>query len=239
MQIVSQKPKCTDKLWEGRADCTQCAIRNHVLFAGIPEEDLDRLVSPIKNINYATDAVLYNVGVKGEAIYTIRQGLIKLTQYLPNGSVRTVRLLGQNDIVGLESMLAQPYHHTAIALQEVKLCKIPISVIFALEKNHPELLHQLMMRWQRNLDLADQFIIEFSTGPAESRIARLLLSLGNPGNGYCFNHVSREDMASMLGITTETASRIMADFKRRNIVSCASGSPCNCKPDKLRLIAEA
>jgi CRP-like cAMP-binding protein len=239
MRIISQKPKCTDKLWEERADCAHCAIRNHVLFSGILEEDLDHLVSPIKNISYAADTVLYNIGDKSEVIYTIRQGLIKLIQYLPNGSVRTVRLLGQNDIVGLESLLAQPYHHTAIALQEVKLCKIPIAVIVVLEKNHPEMLHQLMLRWQRSLDLADQFITEFSTGSAESRIARLLLSLGNPGNGYCFNHISREDMASILGITTETASRIMADFKRRNIVSCTLGLPCNCKPDKLRLIAEA
>jgi CRP/FNR family transcriptional regulator, anaerobic regulatory protein len=239
MKVILKKPKCTDILWEGRADCAHCAIRNHVLFAGIPEEDLDHLVSPIKNINYDPDTVLYNAGDKSEAIYTIRQGLIKLIQYLPNGTVRTVRLLGQNDIVGLEGLIAEPYHHTAITLQEVKLCKIPIAVIVVLEKNHPELLHQLMLRWQRNLDLADQFITEFSTGSAESRIARLLLSLGNPGNGYCFNHISREDMASILGITTETTSRIMADFKRRSIVSCALGSPCNCKPDKLRLIAEA
>lgn len=239
MRTVSQKPKCTDKLWEGRVDCAKCTIRNHVLFAGIPEADLDHLVSPIKNIDHATDTVIYNIGDKHEAIYTIRQGIIKLIQHLPNGSVRTVRLLGQNDIVGLESLLAQPYHHTAIALQEVQLCKIPIAVIVVLEKNHPELLRQLMLRWQRNLDLADQFITEFSTGSAESRIARFLLSLGNPGNGYCFNHISREDMASILAITTETASRIMADFKRRNIVSCELGSPCNCKPDKLRLIAES
>jgi CRP/FNR family transcriptional regulator, anaerobic regulatory protein len=239
MRIILQKPKCTDQLWEGRADCAHCAIRNDVLFADIPEEDLDHLVSPIRNLNYAANTVLYHAGEKNEAVYTIRQGLIKLVQHLPNGSARTVRLLGQNDVVGLEGLLAEPYHHTAIALQDVKLCKIPIAVIVALEKNHPELSHQLMLHWQRNVDLADQFITEFSTGTAESRIARLLLSLGSPSNGYCFNHIGREDIAAILGITTETASRIMADLKRRNIINCVVGLPCNCEPEKLKLIAEA
>jgi CRP-like cAMP-binding protein len=239
MRIILNKPKCTDKAWEGRADCVHCAIRNQVLFADIPEEDLDHLVSPIKNLDYPADTVLYHSGEKSEAIYTIRQGLIKLVQYLPNGSMRTVRLLGQNDVVGIEGLLGEPYHHTAIALQEVNLCQIPLGVIVALEKNHPKLLHQLMLRLQRNLDVADQFITEFSTGTAESRIARLLLSLGNPGNGYCFNHIGREDIASILGITTETASRVMADLRRRDIINCISGLPCNCKPDKLRLIADS
>jgi CRP/FNR family transcriptional regulator len=239
MKTALNKPKCTDKTWEGRADCVHCAIRNQVLFADIPIEELDHLVSPIKNITYAANAVIYHSGEKSEAIYTIRQGIIKLVQYLPNGSVRTVRLLGQNDIVGLEGLLAQPYHHTAITLQEVKLCRIPLDVISALEKNHPELHRQFMLRWQRNLEVADQFITEFSTGTAESRIARLLLSLGNPGNGYCFNHIGRDDIASILGITTETASRVMADLQRRDIISCISGLPCNCKPDKLRLIADS
>lgn len=237
MSIVLKKPKCTDKTWEGRADCVHCTIRNYVLFSGIPEKYLDQLVNPINSITYAANSVLYQTKEKNEAIYTIRQGIIKLVQYFPNGSIRTVRLLGQYDIVGIEALLGEPYRHTAIALQEVKLCRIPLDVIDNLEKDHPELLKQLMLQWQKNLDLADKFITEFSTGSAESRLARLLLSLGNPGNGYCFNHIGREDIASILGITTETASRIMADFRRRNIINCTSGAPCNCKPDELRLIA--
>lgn len=237
MSIVLKKPKCTDKTWEGRTDCVHCAIRKHVLFSGIPEEYLDHLISPINNLTYAANSVLYQPEDKSDAIYNVRQGIIKLVHYLPNGSMRTVRLLGQYDIVGIEALLRESYRHTAIALQEVKLCRIPLDVIVSLEKNHPELLKQLMLHWQKNLDLADKFIAEYSTGPAEARLARLLLSLGNPGNGYCFNHISREDIASILGITTETASRIMADFRRRNIINCTSGVPCNCKPDELQLIA--
>jgi CRP/FNR family transcriptional regulator len=232
------KPKCTDKAWEGRSDCVHCAIRSRVLFADIPECDLDHLVSPIENFTYAANSVLYRSGEKNDAVFTIRQGLIKLVQYLPNGTVRTVRLLGRNDIIGLEAILEEPYRHSAVTMQETKLCRIPLDVINALEKNHPELGHQLRLRWQKNLDEADRFITEFSTGSAESRIARLLLFLGGSSKGFCFNHIGRDDIASILAITTETASRIMADFKRRDFINCLPGSDCSCNPEKLKLIAE-
>jgi CRP/FNR family transcriptional regulator, anaerobic regulatory protein len=232
------KPKCTDKTWEGQSDCVHCAIRGRVLFADIPESDLDHLVRPIENFTYAANSVLYRSGEKNDAVYTIRQGLIKLVQYLPNGTARTIRLLRQNDIIGLEALLEEPYRHTAVTMQETKLCRIPLDVINALEKNHPELAHQLQVRWQKNLDEADRFITEFSTGSAESRTARLLLFLGGSSEGNCFNHITREDIASILSITTETASRIMADFKRRGLVTCTAGSDCSCNPEKLILIAE-
>jgi CRP/FNR family transcriptional regulator, anaerobic regulatory protein len=68
------------------------------------------------------------------------------------------------------------------------------------------------------VDQADHFIVALSTGPAETRMARLLLTLGchspHPENML----PSREDMGALLGITTETASRVIAEFKRRGLI---------------------
>lgn len=239
INIDLKKPKCTDKTWEGHTDCVRCAIRNHVLFSGIPEEQLDHLVSPIKNITYPANSVIYRAEEKSNAIYTIRKGLIKLVQHLPNGSERTVRLVQNYDAMGLESVLKEPYHHTAITLQKTELCQIPLSVITALEKTQPQLGRQLMHQWQNHLDNADKFIIDFSTGPAETRVARLLLFLRKSSNSLCFNKIGREDIASILGITTETASRIMADLKRRSIINCIPGECCTCEPERLYAIANS
>jgi DNA-binding transcriptional regulator YhcF (GntR family) len=48
-------------------------------------------------------------------------------------------------------------------------------------------------------------------------MARLLITLGCTGD-HPETMPSREDMGALLGITTETASRIMAEFKRRGLV---------------------
>jgi CRP/FNR family transcriptional regulator len=76
----------------------------------------------------------------------------------------------------------------------------------------------LLQRWQQLVDQADHFIVALSTGPAEARMARLLLTLAchSPHPEHLLP--SREDMGALLGITTETASRVIAEFKRRGLL---------------------
>ncbi|MEA3291845.1 MAG: helix-turn-helix domain-containing protein, partial [Pseudomonadota bacterium] len=50
-----------------------------------------------------------------------------------------------------------------------------------------------------------------------ARVARLLLRQVCGGDSVC-RLFGREDMGAMLGITTETASRIVADFKRKGLL---------------------
>ena len=49
-------------------------------------------------------------------------------------------------------------------------------------------------------------------------MARLLLRLLRDDESSECDLVSREDMGSMLGVTTETASRTIAEFKRKSLL---------------------
>jgi CRP-like cAMP-binding protein len=96
-----------------------------------------------------------------------------------------------------------------------------------LDQTNPGVHQALLQRWQKTVDQADHFIVALSTGPAEARMARLLITLGSNGD-HPEAMLSREDMGALLGITTETASRIMAEFKRRGLVSVDKGSDVVC-----------
>lgn len=235
-----KKARCTDVTWAGRADCFNCAIRSRVLFADVSNEELEHILVTIDDLAYAPHAVLYQAEEKGDSLFTIRRGLVKLVQYLPNGAQRIVRLLKAGDVAGLELAVGETYKHAAIALHETHVCRIPKSAIEHLGVDHPHLCHQFMVRWQQNLDEADRTITEFSTGPADARVARLLLRLSLPSeDGHCML-MGREDMGSILGITTETASRVMADFRRRGILMESSNShSCHCNKKLLRQIADS
>jgi CRP/FNR family transcriptional regulator, anaerobic regulatory protein len=229
-------PKCLNTLCDGSSLCLDCVLGSRALFSDYPDVDLADLRKHIERLACPQDSTIYRVGDGRESIYYIRQGLVKLVDYLPNGSMRIVRLLRQNDTFGLEFLLKQGARHTAIALEDTQLCRVPINVMVELEKLHPDVCQGLMLRWQKNLDEADRFITEFSTGSAETRVASLLLFLCEAGDGPCFKRIGRPQVAAITGITVETASRIMADFKRRNILSCATSAGCTCSPDKLRSI---
>lgn len=204
--------------WEGVADCISCTLRNSVLFSGLDEGDFDKIHQPIDLYTLPAGSILYRAGDKADRLYTIRSGVLKLIQYLPDGTQRIVRLIRSTDVTGLEALLGQPYQHDAVVLQPTQACSLPVSVVQALSQTNPKLHHELLKRWQRALEEADAWLTELSTGSAKQRVARLLLRLvRNQETSEC-ELFPREDMGAMLGITTETTSRTIAEFKRQSLL---------------------
>ncbi|WP_371818823.1 Crp/Fnr family transcriptional regulator [Rhodomicrobium sp. Az07] len=152
------------------------------------------------------------------SLFTIRTGLVKLTHYLPDGSQRIVRLLSKTDVIGLECMLGDVYQHSAIALQATEVCRLPVSSVKRLSLGNSRLFHTVMAHWYRALSDADRWITELSTGTARDRVIRLLLWLSEREPGNSCSLFSREDLGAVLGLTTETASRSMAELKRQGLI---------------------
>jgi len=232
------KPNCTNPEWIGRAKCAACDVRNFVLFSGLSVREMDSILQPIDNLRAPQNSVLYEQGAAAPNLYTLRHGLIKLKVDLPNGGQRIVRLLRPGDVAGMETLVGDRYHHTAIALQDADVCRIPREVVMQLDKTSPSVHQALQQRWQRSIDQADHFIVALSTGPAEARMARLLITLGCNGTLAETLLPNREDMGALLGITTETASRIMAAFRRRGLVKIETGGCLDCDFPALSQLAQ-
>jgi CRP/FNR family transcriptional regulator len=221
------KPNCTNPEWIGRAKCAACDVRRFVLFSGLTDRDLDAILQPIDNLHIPQNATLYEQNAAAPSVYTLRHGLLKLKVDLPNGGQRIVRLVRPGDVAGMETLVGERYHHTAIALRDADVCRIPREVVMQLDRTHPAVHQALIERWQHSVDQAEQCIVSLSTGTAEARMARLLIMLGCSGT-QPEAMPSREDMGALLGITTETASRIMAEFKRRGLVRADRGNEVVC-----------
>ena len=76
-----------------------------------------------------------------------------------------------------------------------------------------------MTRWQKAVDDADSWLTELSAGPSRARVARLLSYLAAHAEDGAFSLIGREDMGSILGITKESASRAVAEFKRGRYIT--------------------
>lgn len=166
-----------DNAWRGAERCKNCAIRHLVLFSDLNQEDFDRIHYPIDDLDFVPGSRLYQQGDDMPFVYTVRSGLIKMVQYLPNGDRRIVRLLSQGDLVGMESLNGQPADHDAITMDHVQVCRIPRSIIESLRHDTPRFHNALMQRWQKALSSADTWITRLSTGNARVRVSRLLLLL--------------------------------------------------------------
>lgn len=239
MNVENRKAYCIDARWLGYSRCSACKIRSSVLFADLEESDLDHLLRPIEHYIYKPRSRLYGESETGNSVFTIRSGVVKLVRLLPNGTQRVVRLLRRGDAAGLELLVDQRYRHTAVALTEVDVCRIGTDVIRDIGLLNPNIHGQLINRWQKNLDEADAFIVELSTGSATARLARLLIKLAESGDidGLGCMVPPREDIGEIIGSSTETASRIIAEFKRRGLVTETHNQCLHCDSAGLQKIA--
>jgi CRP-like cAMP-binding protein len=127
-------------------------------------------------------------------------------------------MMGQGDLVGLEGLDGGSLDHDAITMDHVSVCRIPKSTIDALRRDAPELHANLLKRWQKALTSANHWITSLSTGTAKQRVARLLILLHDTSLDDSFFLPTRDDMGAMLGITTESASKVIAEFKRNGLL---------------------
>ena len=216
---------CQDRpTWLGRSDCRSCKIFKEVLFSDLSKKELETIIQgiyePIDEFNYAEGAVIYEEGYEDNAIYTIRDGLVKLVRHQSDGEGRIIRLMKTADTIGLERLLGRPYGHTAIALQPVTVCRIPIGVLRQLGEEKPRFYRKLMERWANALFQADDYIMMLLSGTVKQRVVQLICWLGEIDHAHKSRVVmlNGRDIAAILDITPESVSRILAELKRQNIL---------------------
>ncbi|HRD74835.1 MAG TPA: Crp/Fnr family transcriptional regulator [Hyphomicrobiaceae bacterium] len=233
MRIVS-----TRDAWTGIANCRTCAVRQSVLFAGLEESDFNRIHRPIEQFSYLPGTTVYRSEESADWVYTIRVGLVKLLQYLPDGTQRIVRLMRTSDAIGLEGLVGARYEHHAIALHQTEVCRIPLSVVRELLAHKPAFSAELMARWQRALSESERVIRELNTGTARGRVVRLLLWLAESQGEATCDLFGREDLGALLGLTTETVSRSMAELKRQGHIIEPRSNQFVCDVARLRSLVE-
>ena len=185
------------------------------------EQEQQALYDAGRRKRYLAKEVIYHESHRIDRLYVIRCGLVKLLSYLPNGRARIVRLHASNHWIGLEGLLGQPYEHTAIAVGDVEVQHISIHNLQHLNHDNPGILGQLLCQWHGALIHADRWISDFSTGGIKPRVARLLEFLAELEYGQPLERVELLtvcEMAEILGVTQESVSRILASFKRCDIL---------------------
>lgn len=143
-------------------------------------------------------------------------------------------------MVGLELLdNAESYYYNAIAVDQVDLCKIPVAMVKQLVVKYPHLCSSIREQIHGQLNLADEWIFALSTGTAKQRVAHLIRILhnkfSNPNGAFMLLH--RDDMAAIISIAIETISRIVAGFKRKNILYKSDNGLHSCDIAAIKKIA--
>ncbi|MEW6464991.1 Crp/Fnr family transcriptional regulator [Tibeticola sp.] len=211
-------PIKTESAWKGTSDCRSCGIREMVLFADLNEEDFGLIHAPIDDLDIRAGTTLYTEHGAAQGIFTLRTGMIKLVRYTPDGRQRIVRVLRSGDVAGLEALATQRYDSDAVALTDISVCRIPLSVIHTLGSNSPRLHKRLMEKWQQALKEADDWLADLNFGTARQRVAHFVLKMRSAADAEIATLFAREDMGAMLDLKLETVSREVSGLVKEGVI---------------------
>lgn len=206
---------------------------------------LDKALPSLRLARYGAGETLYRERSAVEALYLVLDGRIKLMNYSADGSARIVRLHKPGSILGLNGLLDEIHDHTAIAIDEVALYVLPMQAIRAIEDEDRDAYLGLLEYSHEYLKQADTWITEFSAGSIRGRVARLVLYLMSMDESTGTREVDLltvNEMAEIIGVTPESVSRVLADFKRKKLLSPVSEKQPDlyaCDIDSLRDEAES
>ena len=211
-------PIKTESAWRGTADCRACGIRDMVLFADLHEDDFSLIHAPIDDLEYTPSQALVRMGETATSLFTLRAGMVKLVRNTVDGRQRIVRVLRSGDVIGLEALMGPTYDSDAIALTNVRVCRLPLQVIQRLNRETPRLHQRLLERWHRSLKEADDWLADLNFGNARQRLAGLILKMRTDQDPSLCTLFSREDMGAMLDLKLETVSRTLNAFVREGLI---------------------
>lgn len=200
--------------------CAACTVRDDALFGALDATALEHIHAHIAAPEVPTDERIYARGQTGGAVYTVRAGIVRFERVSEGGRRRIVRLAGRGDLIGLEALLRQPFADDAVACTPVALCRIPPLLLEELGRAEAALPLALMRRWQQALEQAGAWAADLSAGPALRRVLKLLTRLERHAEADGRIWLPRRDeMADMLDLTVETASRMVSRLRREGILT--------------------
>lgn len=168
---------------------------------------------------------LFRAGNAAASLYVVCSGTFKTVTVSHEGRSKTTGFHLPGDYLGLDAIAQGVYACDGMALEESAVCVLPVNSLLSLASAAPDLLRELVRVLSAEITRDHRLLALLASMDAEQRVARFLLGLAERYHrlGYSKDalllHMTREDIASYLGLSSETVSRIISRLRRRGVVT--------------------
>jgi CRP/FNR family transcriptional regulator, polysaccharide utilization system transcription regulator len=205
-------------------DCETCAARFHSVFHGLEGDNLQEVNYGKACSVFKKSSYIFNEGQYPQGVYCVNKGKVKVMQTGDEGKEQIVRLAKEGDILGYRALLSgEKYSSSAVAIDDSSVCFIPKAIFFKILEKDAPLSMEIMKLLSSDLKKAENKITDLAQKPVRERMAEALLFLKEtygyePGTTIINVVLSREDIANIVGTATETAIRLISEFKQSKII---------------------
>lgn len=207
--------------------CISCESRKKSSLSDIPESVLQELNSTKIVNTYKRGQTIFYEGNKPYGVYCMNSGKVKLSKHAPEGKNLIVRIAQAGDLLGYRSFFtSELYTATAEVLEDASICFLDREKFFDLIKKNSSFSMKIISLMGHDVKCAEDMSRNLAYKSSQERMVEMLLTLketygvDKSDDTYKIDILlSREELAGMIGTTTETAVRLLTWLKDKNILS--------------------
>jgi len=222
-----------------------CRIKDNTLFSDLTDEQLEVFKEAVKTSLHKKRDVIFVEGDPCPGFYVVKSGRLKLLKTSRDGKEQIIKILQPGELLGMETFYdGKRYGNTAMAMDDCEICFIEKRTFFDIIGRHPTIAKKIIIALSKELDNAYSKIGTMGLLNAKEKMAHLLYTLakdyGANENGRIKLNLSlsRLEIAELLGITQETAIRLLKSFKDEGIIEIKRKEIIIKSPEKLELLGK-
>ncbi len=209
-----------------RQSCSRCSLQVLCLPATIGMSDMERLDKIVLNRRPLQPGdALYRPGQPLGSLFVAREGAFKTTALDANGQAQVLGFHLPGELLGLDALGSGSHACEATALTQANVCEVPLSQLETVAAEVPGLQHQLLRIMGQAMNLHQAHVELLGKRSAQERLAVFLhqlseryRALGRSGEVFLLP-MSREDIASYLGLVIETVSRTLGKMQDDGLIA--------------------
>jgi len=211
-----------------RTSVSTDSLLDHVPLLNIlSPQDRQRILPELSETCYGKDDFIFREGDPTEFFHIVKEGTVKCVKSTREGKECTIKMLMPGDLFCCDAVAFDGACHPGSAqpMGNVSIIRIHKKAYFDMLRRSPDAAIEVIKYLGNRLHEAQERNKILALDRSDQRLAALLADLA-VRNGVRERHgiripmrLTRQDMADMIGATTETVIRIMGRFKRHQLVS--------------------
>src|SRR6478736_2128823 len=161
-------------------------------------------------------------GAQPNFLYFISNGEVKTYKSNPDGKELITGLHREGEFIGFLPLLEnKPNNETAVVLKEAEIYMIPQQDFLTMIYTNKEIARKFISMLSSNLYETENSLIEIAYQSVRQRVANALIRLNGAhvaNKNTSSISVTRKNISSMVGTTTESLNRTISDFKDEGLI---------------------
>lgn len=195
-------------------------LANAQPFRMLTADQIERLMATSLVLRPRSGTVLVEQGAAPVGLHVVIFGQVKVYFSRNDGAEKTLAILGHNDCFGIaETFLGRPHLAAVATIGDAMVVCLPKEEVFALAQQNFGFAQQLLSATAHQMHCLIHDINRYSALNAAQRVVGFLLRQYSRHTGQTIELcASKALIASRLGITGETFSRLLHEFTTQGLI---------------------